>query len=206
MTLLFELISYFFWTSSALKDPFWFGLRLHVVRPLVHATSPYRTSMANLSLNLYVQTSFQTDYLHLKTLIWIEFSLPTLCMNFVKMFVVFVTAYRFNGSLKTLLIAFSWYTSWISQRHQDFPKILFHNCMYGGLRPKRTGLLANFDISSLTILCDNLHEHAPWRSSNENDIYFHTSEEAAYPQLFCAAVANLLGRSCCLSRFLYATI
>ena len=88
--------------------------------------------------------------------------------------------------------SFFWYTSWISQRHQDFPKILFHNCMYGGLRPKRTGLLANFDISSLAILCDNLHEHAPWRSSTENDIYFHTSEEAAYPQLFCAAVANVL--------------
>ena len=88
--------------------------------------------------------------------------------------------------------SFFWYTSWISQRHQDFPKILFHNCMYGGLRPKRTGLLANFDISSLAILCDDLHEHAPWRSSTENDIYFHTSEEAAYPQLFCAAVANVL--------------
>ena len=88
--------------------------------------------------------------------------------------------------------SFFWYTSWISQRHQDFPKILFHNCTYGGLRPKRTGLLANFDISSLAILCDDLHEHAPWRSSTENDIYFHTSEEAAYPQLFCAAVANVL--------------
>jgi len=29
--------------------------------------------------------------------------------------------------------SFFWYTSWISQRHQDFPKILFHNCIYGGL-------------------------------------------------------------------------
>ena len=61
--------------------------------------------------------------------------------------------------------SFFWYTSWISQRHRDFTKILFHNCMYGGLRPKRTGLLANFDISSLAIICDNMHDHAPWRSS-----------------------------------------
>lgn len=88
--------------------------------------------------------------------------------------------------------SFFWYTSWISQRHQDFPKILFHNCMYGGLRPKRTGLLSNFDISSLAIICDNLHEHAPWRSSSATEIRFHTSEEAAYPQLFCTAVANLI--------------
>ena len=88
--------------------------------------------------------------------------------------------------------SFFWYTSWISQRHQNFTKILFHNCMYGGLRPKRTGLLANFDISSLAITCDNLHEHAPWRSSSNNEIQFHTSEEAAYPHLFCTAVANLL--------------
>jgi hypothetical protein len=64
--------------------------------------------------------------------------------------------------------------------------------MYGGFRPKPTGLLANFDISSLAILCDDLHEHAPWRSSSEDEIHFHTSEEAAYPQLFCTAVANLL--------------
>jgi hypothetical protein len=88
--------------------------------------------------------------------------------------------------------SFFWYNSSISQRHQQFPKILFHNCMYGGFRPKPTGLLANFDISSLAILCDDLHEHAPWRSSSEDEIHFHTSEEAAYPQLFCTAVANLL--------------
>ena len=97
--------------------------------------------------------------------------------------------------------SFFWYTSWISQRHRDFTKILFHNCMYGGLRPKRTGLLANFDISSLAIICDNMHDHAPWRSSSEDEIHFHTSEEAAYPQLFCAAVANLLADLATLEGF-----
>jgi len=147
--------------------------------------------MANHLLNHYVQTHFQMVYLHLKTSIWIVFSLPILCTNFAKMFVAFVIAYIFVGSLKTLLIA----SSGIHRGFQSAiktSKILFHNCMYGGLRPKRTGLLANFDISALAILCDNLHEHAPWRSSTENDIHFHTSEEAAYPQLFCAAVANVL--------------
>ena len=47
------------------------------------------------------------DYLHLKTSIWIEFSLPILCTNFANMFVVFVIAYKFNGLLKTLVIASS---------------------------------------------------------------------------------------------------
>ena len=56
--------------------------------------------------------------------------------------------------------SFFWYTSSISQRHREFSKILFHNCMYGGLRPKRAGLLANFDIFSLAISCDDLHDNA----------------------------------------------
>ena len=88
--------------------------------------------------------------------------------------------------------SFFWYTSWISERHRAFQKILFHNCMYGGLRPKRTGLLANFDISSLEALCDDSHDHAPWRSFSHDEIQFHTSEEAAYPPQFCRAVASLM--------------
>ena len=83
-------------------------------------------------------------------------------------------------------------TSWISQHHRKFHKILFHSCMYGGLRPKRTGLLANFDITSLEALCDDSHDHAPWRSFSDDSIHFHTSEEAAYPPQFCTAVTSLL--------------
>ena len=85
-----------------------------------------------------------------------------------------------------------WFTSWISQRHQNFPKILLHNCMFGGSRPKRTGLLANFDLTSLAILCDEAHEHAPWRSFSEDSIHFHTAEEAAYPPQLCFAIASLM--------------
>ena len=88
--------------------------------------------------------------------------------------------------------SFFWYTSWNSSRHNEFHKNSFHNCMYGGLRPKRTGLLANFDITPLAALCDENHEHAPWRSMSDDSIHFHTSEEAAYPLQFCVAVASLL--------------
>ena len=85
-----------------------------------------------------------------------------------------------------------WFISWISQRHQNFPKILLHNCMFGGSRPKRTGLLANFDLTSLAVLCDEAHEHAPWRSFSEDSIHFHTAEEAAYPLQLCSAIASLM--------------
>ena len=64
--------------------------------------------------------------------------------------------------------------------------------MYGGHRPKRTGLLANFDISSLAVECDKSHEHAPWRSSSDSAVHFHTAEETAYPKPLYDAVVLLL--------------
>ena len=88
--------------------------------------------------------------------------------------------------------SYFWTSSWIYARHNSFTKFMFHNCMFGGARPKRTGLLANFDLSALAIQCDGNHEHAPWRSLSEDSIYFHTAEEAAYPLPLCTAIASLL--------------
>ena len=61
-----------------------------------------------------------------------------------------------------------------------------------GHRPKRTGLMANFDISSLAVECDQSHEHAPWHSFSNNTVHFHTAEENAYPKPLCDAVVLLL--------------
>ena len=88
--------------------------------------------------------------------------------------------------------SYFWYTTWISLRHQHFQKFFLHNCMYGGPRPKRTGLLANFDLDSIQAVCDEQHDHAPWRSFSDESIHFHTSEEAAYPILLCTAIASLI--------------
>ena len=51
-----------------------------------------------------------------------------------------------------------------------------HNCMFGGLRLKRTCLASNnAAIMSLNVLCDGAHEHAPW---GMHDGVFDTAREA----------------------------
>ena len=66
-----------------------------------------------------------------------------------------------------------------------------HNCMFGGLRLKRTCLASNNkSIMSLNILCNGDHEHAPW---SMHDGVFDTAREAEYtPQLAKALATTVL--------------
>ena len=113
-------------------------------------------------------------------------------MNFATTFVVYVTARTSSGFWKILLTVSSGTPLGFLNVIGHSKRFCFTTCMYGGLRPKRTGLLANFDISSLEAICDDSHDHAPWRSISHDEVQFHTSEEAAYPPQFCRAVASLI--------------
>ena len=66
-----------------------------------------------------------------------------------------------------------------------------HNCMFGGLRLKRTCLASNNKaIMALNILCTGDHEHAPW---SIHDGIFDTAREAEYtPQLAKALATTVL--------------
>ena len=70
----------------------------------------------------------------------------------------------------------------------------FHGCMLGGTRKRvcrwraTPGLLDGLDI-----YCDDTHEHAPWQvQSTGNGWSFSTAEEAAYPQLLCDRIYQLV--------------
>ena len=65
-----------------------------------------------------------------------------------------------------------------------------HNCMFGGVRLKRTCLASNSSaVMSLNILCDGSHEHAPWSINNG---VFDTSLEAEYTPTFAKALATAI--------------
>ena len=65
-----------------------------------------------------------------------------------------------------------------------------HNCMFGGLRLKRTCIASNNEaVMALNILCDGNHDHAPW--SMENGI-FDTAREAEYTPALSKALATVV--------------
>lgn len=70
----------------------------------------------------------------------------------------------------------------------------FHNCMHGGKRKKLTKWWAISDVyAPLACSCDNRHQHAKWNPvQDESGLRFPTAEEAAYPQLLCKRVVDLV--------------
>ena len=77
--------------------------------------------------------------------------------------------------------------------------VLFHSCVHGSQRKKLTGLLTNRkELQVLEGFCQGDHDHLPWsHTSEDGQVIFDTSKEAAYPRLFCerfaAALANSAG-------------
>ena len=96
------------------------------------------------------------------------------------------------GKIWTLENPFSsllWETPyWVSFRNSAQPFVVeLDYCMFGGKRRKHTALATNCaSLMSLSRLCDQQHEHAPWTYEAGK---FATSEEACYPPEFCKAVA-----------------
>ena len=89
---------------------------------------------------------------------------------------------------------------WITSPMQSlptFPSVRFHNCMYGGSRPKLTQLLFHgLELSSLHVLCDDSHPHLPWRVQGPSGPEFQTAIERAYPKGLCQAIVHIVLHHC----------
>jgi len=60
--------------------------------------------------------------------------------------------------------------------------------MFGGRRLKKTGIATNCaNVNAHAMLCDGLHEHAPYEFRNGQ---FDTALEAEYPRSFCEALVR----------------
>ena len=72
--------------------------------------------------------------------------------------------------------------------------VLFHACVHGSQRKKLTALLTNRQqFTVLAGYCQGDHEHLPWsHKSEDGQVIFDTSKEAAYPKMFCERFANVL--------------
>ena len=68
--------------------------------------------------------------------------------------------------------------------------VLFHHCMFGSKRKKRTKLLVNHScLSHLNRDCDQSHQHEGWGYTSQG---WATSLEVEYPHALCRAWANCL--------------
>ena len=89
---------------------------------------------------------------------------------------------------------------WLTSPLQSLPKfssVCFHNCMYGGSRPKLTKLLFHgLDLSPLHVLCDDSHRHLPWKVQGPSGPEFQTAIERAYPKDLCKAIVQLTLHYC----------
>ena len=70
----------------------------------------------------------------------------------------------------------------------------FDNCCHGGLRKKLTRWWCTTTwFSALEARCDGGHVHQPWKpTKQDNNIFYPTSEEAAYPILLCQRIAGIV--------------
>ena len=70
----------------------------------------------------------------------------------------------------------------------------FSNCAHGGLRPKLTKLVHNVpELRVLEATCPGNHYHKPWGATKTgNQWTFATAEEAAYPQLLCTRMCDII--------------
>ena len=90
-----------------------------------------------------------------------------------------------------------WLTDPIRQLLEEHPgrHNIFHNCMMGGNRDKKTTWWASDSFfDSFQLECSGDHEHKPWSPTIQTGsrLFFPTSEEAEYPPLLCERVAMLL--------------
>ena len=87
-----------------------------------------------------------------------------------------------------------WDTSFLRQGlqrvQQDLHTVLFHHCMFGSKRKKRTKLLVNHPcLQHLNRDCDQSHQHEAWGYTSHG---WATSLEVEYPHALCRAWASCL--------------
>ena len=70
----------------------------------------------------------------------------------------------------------------------------FHQCMWGGERPKASRWVTNLpELAALKKQCDGKHTHRPWGAVlGDGGWGFHTADEAEYPAALCVQVASCL--------------
>ena len=74
--------------------------------------------------------------------------------------------------------------------------VIFDSCMMGGQRDKATLWWCNQDVfTALALRCSRDHPHKSWRPVFDKTLKrfnFPTADEAAYPEILCDRVANLV--------------
>jgi hypothetical protein len=86
---------------------------------------------------------------------------------------------------------------WISEvdallQYADVGDIFFQHCMHGGTRDKWTRLRCSpsHAYQSLALVCDRSHTHEQWGPSGRGK--FFTADEAAFPDVLCSRIANIV--------------
>lgn len=108
---------------------------------------------------------------------------------------MYIILCHFNGkhwSLEQPARSLFWETSFWKAvlRVLDPIYVTFHNCMWGGQRPKRTTLTTDMvRLTHLACECDKQHLHRPWGRAPQG---FATAAEVEYPHLLCQEWAKLV--------------
>ena len=108
---------------------------------------------------------------------------------------MYIILCHFNGkhwSLEQPARSLFWQTSFWKAVLQvlDPIYVTFHNCMWGGQRPKRTTLATDLVcLWELACECDQQHLHLPWGRTPQG---FATAAEVEYPHLLCQEWAKLV--------------
>ena len=108
------------------------------------------------------------------------------------MFIIFCHFAKKHWSLEQPTRSLFWETSFWKAVLQVLQPIYvtFHNCMWGGQRPKSTTLATDIvKLLDLACECDRQHLHLPWGRTPQG---FATAAEVEYPLLLCNEWARLV--------------
>ena len=150
------------------------------------------TQFLFLSAPVIFPMDFQIYHLINTAVYWQQ----TRCTHWVAKIICLCEDLRIPWVLENPGNSYMWLTSPLRSL-PAFPSVSLHNCMYGGARPKLTQLLFHgLDLSPLHLLCDNSHQHLPWKVNGPYGPEFQTAVERAYPVGLCKAVVQLFLHHC----------
>ena len=106
--------------------------------------------------------------------------------------ILFAHEMRKHWSIENPTRSLFWLTSyWRSVTQVVDPMyVSFHNCMWGGARPKKTTLATSvLELGELACECDGQHTHLPW---GRTPLGFATADEVEYPMALCNKWASII--------------
>ena len=106
--------------------------------------------------------------------------------------ILFAHEMRKHWSIENPTRSLFWLTSyWRSVTQVVDPMyVSFHNCMWGGARPKKTTLATSvLELGELACECDGQHTHLPW---GRTPFGFATADEVEYPLALCNKWASII--------------